>query len=210
MSTTPAETSTDIDPLFRPRTYFWPLDLILSSIKGADRRAYVKAMFDQGREHELPDYVFQSSLTEETRRAAGAIHPSLMGGEYLPDRTQREVEIARITIASTMQDVTCVYARRGKSRIHYRIIDEFEGETLTGKRKRTSKRPLTLAELADFFLGGWDLLQVLEMNSFGEPGRADEARAFAWASSEFYPGFKQLIQQRVEAWVQEQAKGATA
>src|SRR5262245_3657131 len=108
MSTTPTETSTDIDLNFRPRTYFWPVDLILSSIKGADRRAYVKAMFEQGREHELPDYLVQSYLTEEDRRAAGAIHPSLMGGEYLPDRTQGEVEIARITIASVTQDVTCV------------------------------------------------------------------------------------------------------
>jgi hypothetical protein len=35
-----------------------------------------------------------------------------MGGEYLPDLIPNEVEIARITIASTTQDVTCVYARQ--------------------------------------------------------------------------------------------------
>jgi hypothetical protein len=42
------------------------------------------------------------------RQATGAIHPWLMGGEYLPDRQDNEVEIARITIAFTTRDVTCV------------------------------------------------------------------------------------------------------
>jgi hypothetical protein len=163
-------------------------------------------MFGQGRENELPDYVMQSSLTEEDRRASGSIHPWFMGGEYLPDRTRTEVEIARITIASTTQDVTCVYARRGKHHIHYRVVDEYEGDTLTGKAQRTSRQPLTLAQLADFFLCSWDLLAVLEMNDLGQPRRAAEARAFFRASSEFYPGFKQLIVQRVEAWLQKQAK----
>jgi hypothetical protein len=53
-----------------------------------------------------------------------------MGGEYLPDLKQDEVEIARITIASTTQDVTSVFARRGKHRIYYRVVDEYGGETL--------------------------------------------------------------------------------
>ena len=42
-----------------------------------------------------------------------------MGGEYLPALSQKEVMIASITIASTTQDVTSVYARRGKKRICY-------------------------------------------------------------------------------------------
>jgi len=208
MPTTPTKLSASTDLNFRPESYFWPADPlthVLSSIKGADRRAYVKAMLEQGRAHELRDDAIEPSLTPERRRAVGAIHPSAMGGEYLPDLMQNEVEIARITIASTMQDVTCVYARRGKDRIHYRVADEYEGDTLTGKKTRTSKQPLTLAELSDFFLRGWNLLEVLEMNSLGEPSRADEARAFFDAESEFYPGFKHLIEQRVEAWLHAQA-----
>lgn len=35
-----------------------------------------------------------------------------MSGEYLPDCDAGEVEIARITIQSTLLDVTAVYARR--------------------------------------------------------------------------------------------------
>ena len=43
------------------------------------------------------------------------------------------------------------------------------------------------------------------MNCLGEPGRTDEAQAFFRASSEFYPGFRRLIEQRVEVWLEEQA-----
>jgi len=52
--------------------------------------------------------------------------------------------IASITIASTTQDVTSVYARRGRKRIYYRVVDEYGGETLSGRRTRSSTQPLTL------------------------------------------------------------------
>jgi hypothetical protein len=65
-----------------------------------------------------------------------------MGGEYLPDRRDTEVEIARINIDSTTSDVTSAYARPGKDRIDYRVVDEYQGDTLTEKRTRSSKRPL--------------------------------------------------------------------
>jgi len=45
---------------------------------------------------------------------------------------------------------------------------------------------------------------VLDMN-FGSDGRrADEMRAFFWAASEFYPGFKALIAHRVEERLERQ------
>jgi hypothetical protein len=52
----------DIDLNFRPR-YFWPLDIrthVISSIKGAERKAYVKTMFEKGREGEIPGDVTMS------------------------------------------------------------------------------------------------------------------------------------------------------
>jgi hypothetical protein len=63
-----------------------------------------------------------------------------MGGEYLPDRRDTEVEIARINIDSTTSDVTSVYARPGKDRINYRVVDEYQGDTLAEKRIRSSRR----------------------------------------------------------------------
>jgi hypothetical protein len=64
-----------------------------------------------------------------------------MGGEYLPDRRDTEVEIARINIDSTTSDVTSVYAKAGKDRIRYRVVDEYNGDTLSEKRTRSSRRP---------------------------------------------------------------------
>ena len=102
---------------FRPPSYFWPLGLethLLSRIKGAERKAALKQLIDAGRLDEIPDFLAQSSLGDEERQALGRIDPVFMGGEYLPDLLQNEVAIMRITIASTTQDVTSVYARRGK------------------------------------------------------------------------------------------------
>jgi hypothetical protein len=43
----------------------------------------------------------------------------------------------------------------GKDRIRYRVVDEYNGDTLSEKRARSSKRPLSLGELIDFFLAAW-------------------------------------------------------
>jgi hypothetical protein len=72
-----------------------------------------------------------------------------MGGEYLPDRRDTEVEIARIKIDSTTSDMTSVYARPGKDRINYRVVDEYWGDTLTEKRTRSSRRLLRRPLLRD-------------------------------------------------------------
>jgi len=124
-----------------------------------------------------------------------------MGGEYLPDLSVTETMIARITIASTTQDVTCVYARRGKGRIYYRVVDEYEGATLSGKSARTSSQPLSLRELDSFFSAAWSVLDVLEMN-FGDSGYdEDEMQAFVIEiGSSFYPELDRLVRERTSAW----------
>jgi len=142
---------------------------LLATIKGAERKAALKKLIDDGQSDRIPDFLTRSALTEEERRAIGRIHPAFMGGEYLPNLSGREVEIARITIASVTQDVTSVYARLGKNRIYYRVVYEYEGKTLTEKRTRTSKRPLTLGGLEASFNNAWSIFHVLEMN-FGHEG----------------------------------------
>jgi hypothetical protein len=145
--------------------------------------------------------ISEPELTHEQRKAQSGIHPAWMGGEYLPNREAQEVEIARITIASTTQDVTCVYAKRGKSRIYYRIVDEYEGMTLDNRR-RTSLKPLSLIELFDFFIKGWDLFCCLDAN-FCEHGYVrEEVQGFIVdASSSFYAEFGDLVAQRVDTWI---------
>src|SRR4051812_46031406 len=97
-----------IDLSFRPQAYFWPLGLethLLARVKGAERKAALKKLIDAGRMDAIPDGLAHSTLSEADRQALGRIHPSFMGGEYLPDLSQSEVMIASITIASTTQDV---------------------------------------------------------------------------------------------------------
>jgi hypothetical protein len=71
----------------------------------------------------------------------------------------------------------------GKDRIRYRVVDEYNGDTLSEKRTRSSKRPLSLGELITFFLAAWLLKDVLEMNELDRDGAQD----FARPSSEVYP-----------------------
>jgi hypothetical protein len=63
--------------------------------------------------------------------------------------------------------------------IHYKVIDEYDGDTLTGEG-------------------------VLDMNFESDRYPPEEVRAFFEATSEFYPDLEKLIEQRVEIWLQEQ------
>jgi hypothetical protein len=193
-----------IDLAYRPESYFWAYDnniKLASDIKGAERKAMYERALRSGDIELANAIISEPELTHEQRKAQSGIHPAWMGGEYLPNREAQEVEIARITIASTTQDVTCVYAKRGKSRIHYRIVDEYEGMTLDNRR-RTSLKPLSLIELFDFFIKGWDLFCCLDAN-FCEHGYVrEEVQGFIVdASSSFYAEFGDLVALRVDTWV---------
>jgi hypothetical protein len=188
-----------LDLSFRPASYFWPITHethVIASIKGERRRIAIREAYDADRVSVLDEYYSTPVLPEEDRRALGALHPSFMGGEYLPNRQATEVEIARINIDSTTSDVTSVYAKAGKNRIYYRVVDEYNGDTLSDKQTRSSKRPLTLKELVEFFLGAWPLKDVLEGNDLDRDGAHD----FTHPSSEFYPQFAAAIRARIDDW----------
>lgn len=199
-----------VDLSYRPRSYFWPLGLeshLLTRIKGAERQAALRPLIEAGRLDEIPEFLARSSLSEYERQAIGQLYPAYMGGEYLPDLAQNEVEIARITIASTTQDVTSVFARRGKRRIYYQVVDEYGGETLSGRSKRTSVRPLTLGELETFFTGAWSILDVLDMN-FDDPG-TDLGTLLGFVvgiDSQFYPQLGRLYRRRIRSWAAQRAR----
>lgn len=136
----------------------------------------------------MPHALLSPALNHELRSVIGGMHPDNMGGEYLADHKPSELEIARIRIRSTTSDVVYVHARPVGLRIAYRVVDEYEGDTLSERRTRTSIRPLTMGKLVDFFLGGaWDLCGCLEANF------KDDLAAmllFVSAESAFYPCFE--------------------
>jgi hypothetical protein len=176
--------SNEIDLDYRPATYFRPqrLDRYLrSTVKGAVLRENMHRLFDGGGNTDLLGVLGPESLTAADCKAMERVHPMFMGGNYLPDTDAGEVEIARICIKSTTYDVTSVYAKPVEGAIHYRVVDEYDGETLLG-------------EFADFFLGAWPLLDVLEYNFEG-----DQAASLNFFSvdSEFYPALDRLCRKRV-------------
>jgi hypothetical protein len=186
-----------IDINYRPKSYFRPQKLeayLISQIKGAVVREKMEKLLAEGRHDELQHLLGKEGVPKPTLRALESIHPMFMGGNYLPETEEGEVEIARIEIASTTFDVTSLFAKLKNGQIHYRVVDEYEGDTLTGISEMTSDKPLTLGEMADFFLGAWSLVDVVQRN-FEED--LDSALGFFTAKSEFYVDFDRLCRQRV-------------
>ena len=182
---------------YRPRDYFGRHDLqttLLTQVKGTVRRKALREALEAGQIEEVPDAIKSAALSEGTRQYAGSLHPSFMGGEYLPTVKMAEVEIARIRIDSTTGDVTSLYARLVGQRISYRVVDEYQGDTLSGRTQRTSGRPLTMGQMIDFFLGAWDLYLCLESNFDGD---LDAMLGFFVGESEFYPYFDSELRRRV-------------
>ena len=147
-----------------------------------------------GEDDTLPDFVTTPELATLDRQMLGRLHPMFMGGEYLPKRKPKEVEIARISIQSTTYDVTVLYARLVGQRIHYRVVDEYDGDTLEEPSTRTSTKPLAMGAMIDFFTTAWNLMDCLEGN-FDQD--VEEMLGFFTAESEFYPCFDQTLRERV-------------
>lgn len=197
----------DIDLGFRPKTYFRPEKLekyLLSKVKGAVLRKKLRALFDAGQHARVQALLSDAVFSEADRKMLESIHPMFMGGNYLPDTEADEVEVARISIQSTTFDVTSIYARAEAGVIHYRVVDEYGGDTLQGPSEATTREPMTLGEFADFFLTAWPLIEVLEMNFEDD---LDGALEFFSADSNFYPDLERLLTQRVRAHFPEREHG---
>jgi len=148
---------------FRPETY-WP-DLpgeksFLSQIKGTQRRDIARRALageelerlgDDSLYREAMEFVLQDQLSDKERQRWGAIHPTMLGGEFLPESPPREVEIARLETSSVTGDVYEIRARLGEDgRIFYRAVDEYwdEGSRLAVTPEATDE-PLTLGQLIE-------------------------------------------------------------
>ena len=196
---------------FQPASYWEesnPLTTILRNVKGTNRRQMITDFWNQGRFSELDPILMADSISTEVRRELGAIHPSFMGGEYLPDFLPTEVEIARIELQSTTSDVSSIRARRhpNDELIHYRIVDEYEN--IYEIQPKTSTAPLTQGELiglidtADCGLEV-GLAHCFNLVNYNETGDAEPLRHFTTVSSPFYPKLFEHYDEEHEAWVRE-------
>jgi hypothetical protein len=158
----------------------------------------------------LSDDLLQDTLDEDTRSRLDLIHPSFMGGEYLPNYASREVEIARIELESTTSDVISLRARPAGLRIRYRLVDEYQ--TQFRLPQQTSARPFSLEELIRFLDSveridvsdpSWDRFGfVLSYNQCNLECGSDleSLRNFTRVSSDYYPEFASHHAEAIEEW----------
>jgi hypothetical protein len=201
----------DIDYSYRPSSYWedeTPAQAILKNIKGDFRREEIRKALAQGKLDEIPQEILRDAISDKLRKATGRIHPRFMGGEYLPDYRAGEVEIARISLASTTNDIISLRARRGRTGvIRYSIADEYNGDFTYSLSRQTSKRPLTLGQLVCFLenscqheVPGDLILGYNELNNEHLQDR-DSLRHFTRISSEFYPQLARHCEHVFEDWV---------
>ena len=97
---------------FRPSDALFGLPaetFLLASVKGESRRQMIAAATEEDRLEELHESLLASALSAEDREQWGRLHPSHLGGEFLPNRSPEELEVARITLRSTTYDVVSLY-----------------------------------------------------------------------------------------------------
>ena len=206
-------TGTDYD--FRPESYWSPalspLDAALRNVKGCNRREMIRDYHSRGILPALSDNLLRDTLDEDTRRRLDLIHPSFMGGEYLPGYRRDEVEIARIELQSTTSDVISVRARPRGRRIEYSVCDEYQVEYRLPQK--TSRQPFSLRDLIRFLDSvehpehdpEWERFGfVLSFNqtSLDCSGDLEALKDFTSVESDFYPGLGQHYARVISEWYQ--------
>ena len=196
---------------FRP-DFYWednnPLSAILRNVKSTKRRQMITDYWNAGRLEELFPGNLADDPSPEAQRFLERIHPSFMGGAYLPEFLPTEVEIARVELRSTTSDVISIRARHepGNQLIHYRIVDEYG--TAFNLSPTTSNGPLSHDELValldgvDEEQGGGLALCYNEMN-FEGTGDPESLRHFTTVSSLFYPELHSHYEAVFDQWVEE-------
>ena len=209
--------SEGIDYAFRPESY-WdvsdPLQAILVNVKGTRRRQMIRDYWEADAIAELEKGLLRDNLTEEDRVGLGKIHPSFMGGEYLPDYAEGEVEIARIELESTTADVISIRVKKEGERIAYLIVDEYETEF--NILPTHSDKPLTLSELVRLIDGAMEEgslgLYYTQMNYEGGERSIewlDQMRHFTRVESVFYQQLHLHYEKLLDLWYEEEkAKAA--
>jgi hypothetical protein len=205
---------TGIDYQFRPESYWVavnnPLEAAHRNVKGRNRREIIRDYYEAGNLEQLDENLLADTLAADTRVSLGRIHPSFMGGEYLPNYRRSEVEVARIELKSTTHDVISLRARPLGPRIRYRLVDEYSSEFRLPQQ--TSNRPFSLGELIRFLdsVEGVDITEpgwakfgfVLSSNQCNLECGADleTLRDFTRVESDYYPDLAFHYAEAIEEW----------
>ena len=196
-----AMSKTHFDLEFRPTSYWGPQNLENHFRSRWTGELRGRAISEEADSYQGSDDFLQSSIDPSIRPAIGAMHPSLMGGEYLPPLLKNEVEIARVALASTLGDVTSVRARKTKHRIVYRVVDEYmeQGADRFNLPQKTSRSPLSLGQIISIIDQNDLIAGPRNLNLEGGSGYEDVFN-FATVSSVFYLQLTQYFEEEGESW----------
>ena len=200
----------DLD--FRPKNY-WDLRDVLTfveaKITGKERKEIIKKEIQEGRR--VPEELLKGSLDKNLRKLLGSMHPSFMGGEYLPKLEDADVIIASINLESTTSDVIVVIARLTDRGIEYRVEDEYldsypEGREHFKVQPKFSKEPLSFKELIDLIDNAEENGGLVESakncNYEAEIGyELEDVYDFGTAKSAFYPQLEDWYDEVNEEWL---------
>jgi len=199
---------------FQPASY-WdendPLSAILRNVKGTNRRQMITDYWNAGKIEELEPTLLADDTNPRLRGFLEFLHPSFMGGEYLPDLRPTEAEIARIDLQSTTADVISIRARRepGNELIHYQIVDEYD--TAFEIQPESSSAPLTQGELISLLDGsdgtnageGGGLAHCYNIMNLNGLREAEPLRHFTTVTSTVYPDLFDHYDAEHQEWCEE-------
>ena len=136
------------DLSWRPNSY-WSSESYLSAIEhtiaGRARCEFIERVAGEEEHPELIAPLLDEHLAPAERTLWGRAHPSFMGGEYLPERREAEVEIARLEFSSVTADVISIRARPHRYGLSIPIVDEYE--TAFVFTPRWPRKTLTLGQI---------------------------------------------------------------
>ena len=132
----------------------------------------------------------------------------MLGKEFLSRLKENEVEIARLEMASTTQDVYSIRARLTKNRILYHIEDEYEKEFWPFVGIKSSKEPLTFRRLielisktstpdSNYFFGA---ARDFNFENFSD-NKPEDYSHFESLDSRFYPELYQYYELHNDKWL---------
>jgi len=171
-------------------------------MKGEQRRAMARDALRAGRA--IDRRFYRQDATPGFVDTMEHFAPRWMGGEYVPDYKEGEVDIARLVLASATEDVYSVRARWVGHGLRYRIVDEYETDWYLTREQ--SERPLSLREPVELIdhasFSDNDSGDLTDALRDGAPRDGDESAAtFVTVTPEVYPELETYYVAKARAWL---------
>jgi len=205
------EVTMSFDLSWRPSSYWSPesyLSAIEHTIAGTARREFIERVAGDEEHPELIAPLLNEHLTPAERTLWGRVHPSFMGGEYLPERREAEVEIARLEFSSVTADVISIRARPHRYGLSISIVDEYETDFVFTPKWR--RKTLTLGQIQTLintaknpdedssFPKGLVFPCIDRLTQEGAD--LDFMRRFIRVRSSHYPALESLFEHKLDIW----------